>query len=36
MGVWGVSPSFKISPKIGGYSGLIETVSAVSYVEYDG
>ena len=26
----GVSPSFKISPKIGGYRGLTETISAVS------
>jgi hypothetical protein len=24
-----VSPSFKKSPKIGGYSGLIESISAV-------
>jgi len=27
----GVSPSFKISPKHGGYRGLIESISAVSY-----
>ena len=27
----GVSPSFKKSPKIGGYRGLTETISAVSY-----
>jgi hypothetical protein len=26
----GVSPSFKKSPKIGGYRGLIESISAVS------
>jgi hypothetical protein len=26
----GVSPSFKKSPKIGGYRGLSETISAVS------
>ncbi len=26
----GVSPRFKKSPKIGGYRGLIETISAVS------
>ena len=26
----GVSPSFKISPKTGGYRGLIETILAVS------
>jgi hypothetical protein len=28
----GVSPSCKKSPKIGGYRGLIETISAVSYI----
>ena len=27
----GVSPSFKKSPKIGGYRGLIESISAVSF-----
>ena len=26
----GVSPSFKKSPKVGGYRGLIESISAVS------
>jgi hypothetical protein len=26
----GVSPSFKKSPKIGGYRRLIETISAIS------
>jgi hypothetical protein len=26
----GVSPRFKISPKIGGYRGLIETIPAIS------
>jgi hypothetical protein len=26
----GVPPKFKKSPKIGGYAGLIETISAVS------
>jgi hypothetical protein len=26
----GVSPRFKKSPKIGGYRGLIESISAVS------
>jgi hypothetical protein len=26
----GVSPSFKKSPKLGGYRGLIETISTVS------
>ena len=29
----GVSPSFKKSPKIGGYRGLIETIAAVSISE---
>jgi hypothetical protein len=28
-GVWGLSPSFKKSPKIGGYRGLIKTISIV-------
>jgi len=30
-GVWGCPPALKKSPKIGGYRGLIETISAVSY-----
>jgi hypothetical protein len=30
-GVWGCPPAFKKSPKIGGYRGLIENISAVSY-----
>jgi hypothetical protein len=29
-GVWGCPPALKKSPKIGGYRGLIETISAVS------
>ena len=29
----GVSPSFKKSPKIGGYRGLIDSISAVSISE---
>jgi hypothetical protein len=30
LGVWGVSPSFKKSPNLGGYRGLIDSISAVS------
>jgi hypothetical protein len=29
-GVWGCPPDFKKSPKIGGYRGLIESISALS------
>jgi hypothetical protein len=29
----GVSPSFKKSPKIGGYRGLIESIPAVSNIK---
>jgi hypothetical protein len=32
----GVSPGFNESPKIGGYRGLIEIISAFSYKSYDG
>jgi len=32
----GVSPSYKKSPKIGGYRGLIETVLAVSLSDFKG
>jgi len=28
-GAWGCPPSFKTSPKIGGYRGLIQSISAV-------
>ena len=31
----GVSPRFKKSPKIGGYRGLIETISAVSILRME-
>ena len=30
MGGWGMSPRFKKPPKIGGYRGLIESISVVS------
>jgi hypothetical protein len=32
VGVWGCPPASKKSPKIGGYRGLIESISAVSYL----
>ena len=31
----GVSPGFNISPKIGGYRGLIEVISPFSYKSSD-
>jgi hypothetical protein len=36
VGGLGVSPSYKKSPKIGGYRGLIKTTSAFSYNKYAG
>jgi len=30
----GVSPSFKKSPKIGGYRGLIETINVIASIDW--